>query len=177
MVAHCAILLPPVAAGLRSMDSSRTLAHALTLLSGELRDSSGEVLTPAAHPVVAVQGDSDARAALAEGRRVALAVPLASGGGMTRLPGLCLARVRLGSARRRLAAAGASRVRAFAMVTAGEALFLAYELGETIQPYVEDYIVLEPPGSGPARAARRALRTLSGLPTTVDLVVVVGEPA
>ena len=159
------------------MDNSRAFAHALTLLSGELRDSAGELLTAAAHPVVVVQGDVDARTALAEGRRVAMVVPLASADAMTRFTDLCLARVRIASARRRLAAAGATTVRAFAIITAGEALFLAYELRGTIQPYVEDYIVLEPRASGPSRAAKRLLRTLSGLSTSVDLVLVVGACA
>lgn len=152
------------------------LAHALTLLSGQLRDSAGQVVTPAAHPVVVVQSDADARMALDEGRRVVFVVPLVSGGGLKRLTNLCLARIRIGSARRRLAAAGARRVHAFAIVTTGEMLFAAYELGNTVQPYVEDYIVLEPPASAPARAAKRVLRTLSGMPTSVDLVVVVGAP-
>ena len=158
------------------MDSSRALAHALRLLAGELRDSAGELLTSAGRPVAVVQGQFDARTALADGRHVAMAVLLSSTGATTRLTKLCLARVRIGSARRCLAAAGASRVRAFAIVTAGDALFLASELGETIQPYIEDYIVQEPPARGPSGAARRLLRKLSGLPTSVDLVVVVGAP-
>jgi len=155
------------------MDSSLALAHALSLLGGELRDSAGHVLTRAARPVVLVEDDADVWTALAEGRAVALAVPLASVRAVTRLTHICLARSRISAARRRLTAAGANRVRTFAVVTASGALLLAYELGETIQPYVEEYIVLEPT-SGPARAAKRVLRTLTGLPASVDLVVVVG---
>jgi hypothetical protein len=159
------------------MDNSRPLAYALTLLGGELRDSAGELLTPAANPVVHVQRGADARRALAAGRRVAMTVPLTSSNVMTRLIRRGLARLRIRSAQRRLAAGGASRVRAFAIVSTGDRLFAAYEIGETIQPYVENYILLEPSASAPARATKSLLRTLSGTPTSVDLVIVVGERA
>ena len=158
------------------MDSSRALAHVLRLFAGELRDSAGEILTPAARPIILVHDDADIRAGLAEGRRVAVAVPVASPGAMNRIISLCLARFRIRSARRRLATAGANRVRAFAIVTAAETLFLVYELGDTSQTYVENYIVFEPPAARPVRVAKRVLRTVSGVPTSVDVVVVIGAP-
>ena len=155
---------------------SQALAPALRLLAGELHDSTGKVLTPAASPVVAVRSRDEARSALASGSRAAIAIPLGSSGLVTRINNLGLARFRVHSARRRLLTAGASSVRTFAIVVSGDRLAVAYDLATSSQPYVEDYILLEPPVFGAARAVKRMLRTLIGVSTSVDFVVVIATP-
>lgn len=159
------------------MTHAQIVSQTLDLLGGQLRDAAGQIVTAAADPVVEVHGDGDARAALADRRRVAITVPIAGGGQLSRLGALCLARVRIAAARRRLAAAGAHRIRALAAIASAESLLLVYELGGTIQPYIEQNVVLQPRASAPSSALRRVVQRVGGLAVAVDLVVIVGEPA
>lgn len=149
----------------------------LNLLGGELRDSAGGILTVADRPVVEVRGTVEARVGLAHGRRVAITVPLAPVGLSGRVTALCLARIRINAAKRKLTRAGAVSVRVVAVVGSGDAPILAYELGEVIQPYIEGHVVLHPATASRADILRRGFEILSGLPTTIDLVAVIGEPA
>ena len=159
------------------MTNATIISQTVNLLGGELRDPPGEMLTGAARPVVEVHDAAAARAALAEGRRVAIPIPLSADGRLARLNALCMARLRINAARRRLDAAGARRLRTLAVMTSAESLFLVYELGETIQPYIEDYVVLQPVGASLSRTGRRLLQRIAGVTTLVDLVVIVGDPA
>jgi hypothetical protein len=159
------------------MTNAQIVSRTLDLLGGQLRDAAGEIITAAAHPVIEVRGDADARAALANRRRVAITVPIAGGGQLSRIGAVCLARVRIAAARRRLAAAGAVRTRVLAAIASAESLLLVYELGGTIQPYIEQHVVLQPRASAAAGAARSVLQRVGGLAAAVDLVVIVGDPA
>ena len=159
------------------MTSAQILSQTLNLLGGELRDSAGEMVTAADRVVVAVQDVEQAREALAEGRRAAIVVSLAHPGRLRRVAALCLVRTRISDAKRRLAAAGAHRIRALVIMSAADSLFLVYELGQDIQPYIEERVVLQPAASAISGAGRRLFRRLIGLAPTADLVMVVGEPA
>jgi hypothetical protein len=164
------------------MELSRTLDLTLALLGGELTDSTGGTLTPARHPLTVVTADADgaarAAAAFAAGTRALVPVPLAAPGATGRLRAILLARLSVRRASRRLTAAGATRVRAFAVVPGADTLFLVYELGHPVQPYVEERVILEPPRVAPhVRFVKAVLGALSGVPTGVDMVVVVGEAA
>jgi hypothetical protein len=164
------------------MDASRTLDLTLALLGGELVDSTGATLAPVARPLTlitpAAAGRGDLAAALDSGRRVVAAVPLAGSGALARMRAILGVRLAVWRARRRLAAAGATRIRTLAVVPGGETLFLVYELGRPIQPYIEERVLLEPPRIAPhVRLVKRVLGAVGGVPTGVDLVVVVGELA
>jgi hypothetical protein len=164
------------------MGHSAILDLTLALLGGELTDASGAVLTPANRPITVVAADAagatSAAAVLAAGRRALVPVPLAAPGAVGRLRAIGSARPACRRARRLLAAAGATRIRTFAVVPGRDALFLVYELGEPVQPYVEERVMLEPPRVAPhVRLLKGLLGAVSGVPTGVDLVVVVGERA
>ena len=164
------------------MDLSATLDLTLALLGGELTDSTGGTLTPARHPLTVVTADAAgaarAGAALTAGTRAVVAVPLAVPGAAGRLRAMLAARLAVSRAARRLRAAGATRVRTFAVVPGADALFLVYELGQPVQPYVEERVLLEPPRVAPhVRLLKALLAAVSGVPTGVDMVVVVGERA
>jgi hypothetical protein len=163
------------------MELSRTLDLTLALLGGELTDAAGGTLTPVRRPltvVPAAEGAAGAAAVLAAGTRALVPVPLAVPGAAGRLRAMLTARLALGRATRLLASAGATRVRAFAVVPGTDTLFLVYELGKPVQPYVEERVILEPPRTAPhVRFVKAVLTALSGVPTGVDLVVVVGERA
>ena len=159
------------------MTRAQIVSQTLKLLGGELRDPAGEILTVAARPIVEVRDDAEARAALANGRRAAIAVPLSHAGSVARISALSTARRRITAAKRRLAGAGATRIRALAVMGSADSIFLVYELGGSIQSYIEEYVVLGPPASGVSGLARDVFRQLSGLSPTADLVVIVGESA
>jgi hypothetical protein len=162
------------------MELPRVLDQCLALLAGELRDSSGAVLTPASAPPRVAHPDAGHRPAavadLAAGRRVVVPVELARSGGASRLAGWLSTRYRVARARRWLTAAGATRVRALAVVPGHEALFLVYELGGTLQSYVDQHVVLRTQGAGWwTEAAKTAVSRLIGADVSAALIVVVGE--
>ena len=164
------------------MELSRTLDLTLALLGGELTDATGGTLTPAQHPLTAVEADaagaSRAAAALTSGSRALVAVPLAVPGAAGRLRAMFLARLARRRATRLLTAAGASRVRAFAVVPGADTLFLVYELGKPVQPYIEEHVILEPARTAPhVRFIKAVLAAVCGVHTGVDMIVVVGERA
>jgi hypothetical protein len=159
------------------MTGASIVSETLKLLGGELRDAAGDVVRVAAMPVIEVRDGTEARAQLDNGRRVAIAVVLSGGGPLARIAALCTARSRIAAAKRRLAAAGAGRIRALAVMSTADAVFLVYELGEIVQPYIEAHVVLQPRAAGSGRLARRAFEQVAGVSTVVDLVLIVGEAA
>lgn len=162
------------------MDTSLVLEQCLDLLAGELRDSHGGVLTaPGPRPLLAQPASHDRApvvAALSGGGRVVIPVEPAKAGGAARIAGWLSTRRRVARARRWLFDAGATRVRALAVTPGRESLFLVYELGGAVQPYVDDYIVLHTQGESRwTTAAKAAVSWVIGADITVSLIVVVGE--
>ncbi len=159
------------------------LEQALSLLSGDLRDSTG---APLAAPRRAVSigharisalysGDQRLHAALEAGGAVVIPVPTGGHDARSRTTALLLARWRISCAKRVLLRSGATRVRVLAIVAAGDALFLAYEVGSPCRHYVETRIVLEPSGSRYVAAAKSAVSAVSGVSLAAELLMAVGE--
>lgn len=163
------------------MDTSLVLDQCLALLSGELHESTGAVLTaPGPHPLVAQPGDAGRAtvvATLSAGGRVVIPVEPAASAGVARIAGWLTSRRRVARARRWLTAAGATRVRVLAVVARGrESLFLVYELGGSVQPYVEHHVVLRTQGESRWVAVVKAVVSrIIGADISVSLLVVVGE--
>lgn len=162
------------------MDAAAVLHQCLAMLAGELRDSTGAAIVPAATMPVVVDPVETQRstvmAALASGRRVVVPVEPAPSGNAARVGGWLTARRRVNKARRWLTATGATRVRTFAAVPNHDALFLIYELGGTAQSYVDRHIVLRSQGAPWWNdAAKAGLSRLIGADVSVALIVVVGE--
>lgn len=162
------------------MDASQLLDEMLAILAGDVSPASAGPGTGARRLRAAGDGD-DARtlsAALASGDRLAVPVPLSPAGQAARVRALVGCRRAVARARRRLTAAGAGRIRTFAGVPGADALFLVYELGHPAQRYVEECVVFDTAGGSPlTRAAKRALRSISGVSTSAELLLVVGERA
>lgn len=161
------------------MDFDAALDQTLALLGGHVREASGATLSSsAARPLLLGRGEGAAAAseALAAQRRVAIVVH-PSGHGLARLLSRLTLRRQLAGARRRLAATGATRVRAIAVVPGGESLFLLYELDGRAQAYAESRMLLRPPQAAWVRAVKWALRLAAGVDTDAEFVVVVGERA
>ena len=163
--------------------SPTILEQALTLLSGELRDSTGALLFPPARTVsvgharlsALGSGDPHIRAALEARTSVVIPISMAGGGATSRPTALLLARWRVWCARRVLARSGATRVRVLALVGAGDALFLAYGLTEPCRSYVETHIVLETPRAHQVALAKSAIGAIAGVSIAAELLVAVGE--
>jgi hypothetical protein len=162
------------------MDVAIAIDEVLAILAGELRDSSGAVLVaPLRRPQLVEPHTTSVAAvstALASGGRVAALVMLPPPSGVVRMFTLLRTRLRLAGVRRWLQSAGANRVRMLAVVPGRETLFLVYELGGTVQPYVEEELVLQSQRQKPwVDVAKAVLRGLVGVETSVEFVVVVGE--
>ncbi|MEZ5291856.1 MAG: hypothetical protein R2745_12280 [Vicinamibacterales bacterium] len=162
------------------MDASQLLDEMVAVLGG------GAGPRPAGLPggprplTLAGAGDGLPRlsAALASGERLFVPVPLSPPGKAARLLALIGCRREVALARRRLSAAGAGRIRTFAGVPGTESLFLIYELAHPAQRYAEECLVFDTiGGSALTRAAKRVLRSVSGVSTSVELLLVVGERA
>ncbi|MGE0813114.1 MAG: hypothetical protein AB7O28_25075 [Vicinamibacterales bacterium] len=161
------------------MDASQLLDEMVAVLGGEV-GSPGPAGFGANPRRLKVAGAGDElpllAAALAAGERLAVPVPLRPPGTAARIRALAGCRREVARARRRLSAAGAGRIRTFAGVPGAEALFLVYELGDPAQRYAEECVVFDTGGGSTlTRAAKRALRSVSGVSTSAELLLVVGE--
>jgi hypothetical protein len=110
--------------------------------------------------------------------RAAIPVTFDGPSRVAQLRELLLAHRRIAEARRRLTAAGATRVRVFAVVPGQETLLLVYELGPRVQDYVEERVVLATrEDSEIVRSLKRLIGRLAGVTASVALVMVVGDRA
>lgn len=163
--------------------SPTVLEQALTLLTGELRDSTGALLLPptrtvsVGHTRLSALGSGDPRIRTALEARCSVVIPvaMAGGGAASRVAAVVLARWRVWCARRVLARSGATRVRVLALVGAGDALFLAYGLTEPCRSYVETHIVLEASRAPQVALAKSAIGAIAGVSIAAELLVAVGE--
>jgi hypothetical protein len=155
------------------------IQHALAMLGGRLDRGDGLIVGGPSRAVSLVAADDTPariREVLDAGGRAAIPVGLDAAGLIARLTGVLLARRRIGNARRRLTAAGATQVRAIAIVPGQDALALVYEIGPRVQHYVEQHVVLETRGDSPlVRRLKRLLGHVGGVAVGVVLVIVVGE--
>jgi hypothetical protein len=163
------------------MPASEVIQQALALLGGQLDRGDGRVVAAAVPPVVLVaEGDAagQIRAVLETTARVAIPVAFDAPSRVAHLRELLLARRRIAEARRRLMAAGATRVRVFAVVPGQEMLQLVYELGPRVQDYVEERVVLATREDAEiVRSLKRVVGRLAGVAASVAIVMVVGDRA
>ena len=161
------------------MQSPEAIEQALSLLGGRLDRGDGIIVNGPCQPVSLVEpGDQPARIreVLAGGRRAAIPVGVDAPGAMVRLLEFASMRWRIGSARRRLSAGGATRVHVVAVVPGPDMLGLAYELGPRVQRYIEDRVVLGThDDSSATRLLKRVLGRIGGVAIGVAYVIVVGE--
>jgi hypothetical protein len=155
------------------MDRAHVLERTLALLAGELHDASGVPIAASGRAVRLLADAADPPAALAAGARLAVTVPPPASGGAA--AARAATRLHLAAARRTLARAGATRIRTLAVVPGHDDVFAIYELGGTVQRYVETRMLLQAPQAGWRRAARAAFRAVTGVDAAVALIVVIGE--